>query len=120
VDSVHIETHKVLGGLNRTDIDDSEKNKEKEAFGEEKEDEITSKKSRRDQNGESTLEKNIANLDAVKYDLEFDVDPLFQKTSAKFDESGAKGLLLNNLSVKYYFIKQLNIFYSHSRFYFIL
>jgi condensin complex subunit 2 len=31
--------------------------------------------------------------------LEFSVDPLFKKTSADFDEGGAKGLLLNHLSL---------------------
>lgn len=31
--------------------------------------------------------------------MEFNVDPLFKKTSADFDEGGAKGLLLNHLSV---------------------
>jgi condensin complex subunit 2 len=49
--------------------------------------------------GDNTLEKNLSNIDTNKYDLEFDVDPLFQKTSAKFDEGGAKGLLMNNLFV---------------------
>ena len=49
--------------------------------------------------GENTLEKNLNNLDTNKYDLEFDLDPLFQKTSAKFDEGGAKGLILNNVTV---------------------
>ena len=34
-----------------------------------------------------------------KFDLEFSVDPLFKKTSADFDEGGAKGLLLNHLSL---------------------
>lgn len=29
--------------------------------------------------------------------MEFDVDPLFKITTAKFNESGAKGLLLNSL-----------------------
>lgn len=29
----------------------------------------------------------------------FVVDPLYHQTSAQFDESGAKGLLLNNLGV---------------------
>lgn len=29
----------------------------------------------------------------------FNVDPLFHQTSAQFDEGGAGGLLLNNLSV---------------------
>ena len=31
--------------------------------------------------------------------MEFSVDPLFKKTSADFDEGGARGLLLNHLSV---------------------
>jgi condensin complex subunit 2 len=31
--------------------------------------------------------------------LEFSVDPLFKKTSADFDEGGAKGLLMNHLSL---------------------
>lgn len=31
--------------------------------------------------------------------MEFDVDPLFKKTCADFDEGGASGLLLNNLSL---------------------
>ena len=29
----------------------------------------------------------------------FAVDPLYHQTSAQFDEGGAKGLLMNNLSV---------------------
>lgn len=33
--------------------------------------------------------------------MEYEIDPLFQQTSAKFDEAGAKGLLLNNLSVSF-------------------
>lgn len=31
--------------------------------------------------------------------MAFAVDPLFQQTSALFDEGGAKGLLLNSLSI---------------------
>lgn len=57
-----------------------------------------------------TIEKNLNNINTTKYDLEFDVDPLFSKTSAKFDETGSKGLLLNNINVFiliiYYLIKR--------------
>jgi hypothetical protein len=35
----------------------------------------------------------------IKYDLEFDVDPLFKNMTAKFNETGARGLLLNNLPI---------------------
>ncbi|RUS23667.1 condensin complex subunit 2/barren [Jimgerdemannia flammicorona] len=38
-------------------------------------------------------------LKVKKLELEFAVDPLFKKTSADFDEGGARGLLLNHLSV---------------------
>ncbi|XWS11256.1 hypothetical protein CRYUN_Cryun38cG0068400 [Craigia yunnanensis] len=33
------------------------------------------------------------------FDVAFAMDPLYQQTSAQFDEGGAKGLLLNNLGV---------------------
>ena len=46
-----------------------------------------------------TLEPNFDSLNAKSLDAAFTVDPLFHKTSAMFDEGGAKGLLLNNLSV---------------------
>ena len=47
----------------------------------------------------NTIEKNPENLLLKTFDTEFEVDPLFKKTSAAFDEGGARGLLLNNLSV---------------------
>ncbi|KAK9866833.1 hypothetical protein WJX84_006304 [Apatococcus fuscideae] len=47
----------------------------------------------------STLESNIDALNVKKFDIAFAVDPLFHKTSAQFDEGGARGLLLHNLSV---------------------
>jgi condensin complex subunit 2 len=62
--------------------------------------------------GVNTLESNMDNITVKKFDLAFDVDPLFKKTSASFDEGwininssvlmdigGAKGLLINHLSV---------------------
>lgn len=40
----------------------------------------------------ATLEPNTENLNVKKFDLTFAVDPLFHKTSAQFDEGGAKGM----------------------------
>lgn len=48
---------------------------------------------------ESTLAKSAAQLRTKKLDLEFIVDPLFKKTCADFDESGAQGLLMNHLNL---------------------
>jgi len=44
-----------------------------------------------------TLEKNIGSITVKKFDMEFDVDPLFHKMSKAFDSGGARGMLLNNL-----------------------
>jgi len=42
-------------------------------------------------NPDATLESNPEALNVKKFDLAFTVDPLFHKTSAQFDEGGAKG-----------------------------
>ena len=43
----------------------------------------------------STLAGTWDELNAKKFDLAFAVDPLFHKTSAQFDEGGAKGARLS-------------------------
>jgi condensin complex subunit 2 len=48
---------------------------------------------------EATLAPSFNSLQLKKFELEFAVDPLFKKASADFDEGGAKGLLLNHLSI---------------------
>ncbi|KAK2572341.1 Condensin complex subunit 2 [Acropora cervicornis] len=48
----------------------------------------------------NTIETNLKNLNVNQFDLAFEVDPLFHKTSAAFDEGGTGGLLLNHLFVR--------------------
>ena len=55
---------------------------------------------RKIRSGGSTLESNSENLNLKDLEYQITTDPLFQKTSASFDEGGAKGMLLNNLSVQ--------------------
>lgn len=47
--------------------------------------------------GERTMEKDVRNIDVVRFDIESEVDPLFRQMTARFDESGAKNLLMNIL-----------------------
>ncbi|KAI9370493.1 condensin complex subunit 2/barren [Aspergillus egyptiacus] len=102
VDSVATETGKLLSGL--ADSRDK-KAREAEAEGEGAEDEEEdgeeggSRRSRRKRAHEATLAPSFASLQLKKFELEFSVDPLFKKASADFDEGGAKGLLLNHLSI---------------------
>ena len=93
VDSVHSETFKFLGGLNRNKKEEDEKEGNKE---EEKENE-EAKKENKIRRGQNTLETNINKLNLTKYDLETEVDPLFSIMTSKFNESTAEGLLLNTI-----------------------
>lgn len=103
VDSVHSETYKMLGGLNRTDGGKSKEGGDNDGDGEGDADgEVegaTKKRATTSRRGQSTLEQKPGALNMKKLDLECQVDPLFQKTSAAFDEGGAKGLLMNRLGV---------------------
>ncbi|KAJ6259933.1 hypothetical protein Dda_5577 [Drechslerella dactyloides] len=104
VDSVATETGKLLSGL----ADNSGKKKDdredgvqgQDGEGDDDDEEGTQKKARkRATRSEVTLAKDWSQLQLKKFDLEFAVDPLFKKAAADFDEGGAKGLLLNVLSI---------------------
>ena len=47
--------------------------------------------------GVNTLETNIRKLNLDKYDIDSEVDPLFSVMTSKFNESTARGLLLNTI-----------------------
>ncbi|KAF8451497.1 condensin complex subunit 2/barren [Terfezia claveryi] len=103
VDSVATETGKLLSGLadsGGTKKREREDDEEDEAGEEDEEGEGKKKKKRQTQrSSEATLAKDFSSLQLKKLELEFSVDPLFKKASADFDEGGAKGLLLNHLSI---------------------
>ncbi|KAF7722954.1 hypothetical protein EC973_002465 [Apophysomyces ossiformis] len=98
VDSVASETGKLLSGL----ADGArESNSADSTEGDEvqREDSSERRSRRRGQRFETTLLKDFSSLSLKKFDLDFAVDPLFKKTSADFDEGGARGLLLNHLGI---------------------
>lgn len=109
VDDVHLTSYKFLANLNRTDNgkddkDDHGAGRESDVDDDNFEDGLHSKKkSYATRDGKSstvkTVETNVANLNISKLDSAYDIDPIFHKMSQKFDEGGAKGLLLNNLCV---------------------
>ena len=97
VDSVHTETFKFLGGLNRNkkELNIKDENNENE---ENQEEEEKTKKKEKLKRGINTLETNINKLNLSKYDIDSEVDPLFSVMTSKFNESSARGLLLNKLN----------------------
>ncbi|KAG0195966.1 hypothetical protein BGX33_002299, partial [Mortierella sp. NVP41] len=98
VDSVATETTKLLGGLATSSKGHQA---EEGAGGDDDDDDEQDKPAKKKHSSRSgnTLAKDFSSLSLEKFNLEFAVDPLFKKTSADFDEGGARGLLLNHLSV---------------------
>lgn len=103
VDSVATETGKLLSGLadsgnkKRKDADAEGEEGDEDEEGEDGQKKKSKKKTQR--SAEATLVNSFDQLKLKKMELEFSVDPLFKKASADFDEGGAKGLLLNHLSI---------------------
>ncbi|KAL2328378.1 hypothetical protein Fmac_021805 [Flemingia macrophylla] len=98
VDSVHSEAYKVLGGMNRAG-QEAEQDTTLEGDNIENGQEESRKEPNKKLSPLSTLESSFEGLNAKKFDAAFVVDPLYRQTTAKFDEGGAKGLLMNNLGV---------------------
>jgi len=48
----------------------------------------------------ATIEKNLKNISVTKFELEFEVDPLFKKTSSQFDGSAGGNQFLATLNVR--------------------
>ncbi|KAI9498442.1 condensin complex subunit 2/barren [Zychaea mexicana] len=96
VDSVATETGKLLSGLaDSATSGDPDDDEDPQRSGDAPE----RRTRRRGNRAESTLLRDFSSIALKKFDLDFAVDPLFKKTSADFDEGGARGLLLNHLAL---------------------
>jgi len=100
VDSVHSDTLKLAGGVGKTAQEQEEQDKlrmlEKQMMTQPEQ----RKKEKRRRKDKPTIEKNISAINCSKFDLEFDVDPLFKKTSAQFDSGSGGGQFLTSLYIK--------------------
>ncbi|KAJ3033917.1 hypothetical protein HDV00_005657 [Rhizophlyctis rosea] len=99
VDSVDTDTKRLLSGLADSDSADRDRTGEHDAEEDDESEGQEKRPKRKSARASNTLEKDASALNLKKFDLEFMVDPLFKKTSADFDEGGARGLLLNHLSI---------------------
>ncbi|KAF3339546.1 condensin complex subunit 2 [Carex littledalei] len=99
VDSVHAEAYKVLGGINRAGRDDDKAANNVVRYFAYLQTNYIMYFISKQASPMSTLESSFEALNVKKFDVAFTVDPLYHQTTAKFDEGGAKGLLLYNLGV---------------------
>ena len=99
VDSVYGDTLKIAGGLGQAGRPDPG---DTPAQGEEGEGELATsgQKKKRRMKKSATVEKNLKNITVNRFELEFDVDPLFKKTSSQFDSGSGGNQFLASLQVK--------------------
>nr|XP_054765769.1 condensin complex subunit 2-like [Lytechinus pictus] len=95
VDAIHAETYKMLGGLGH-----DRQNKHSEGDADAEGPDANDGKKKKRARHSNTVETNLKNINVTKLDLGFEPDPLFQRTSAAFDEGGSFGLLLNHLQCR--------------------
>ncbi|KAM9608127.1 condensin complex subunit 2 isoform 1-T1 [Morphnus guianensis] len=95
VDVVHADTYKVLGGLGK-DLAPTEN-----ADSPEGEDSAVPEAVKRVQTKKKhsfkTIEKNLSNINVSEANRRCEVDPMFQKTAASFDECSTAGIFLTGL-----------------------
>uniref|UniRef100_A0A8C5K8B5 Condensin complex subunit 2 n=1 Tax=Jaculus jaculus TaxID=51337 RepID=A0A8C5K8B5_JACJA len=101
VDAVHADVYRVLGGLGK-----DAPSQEEESHGA---DEITAetgttKKAAKPKKKQSykTIEQNLSNINVSETDHKCEVDPMFQKTAASFDECSTTGVFLSTLHCQDY------------------
>jgi len=97
VDCVHNDLLKMAGGLGRTAQEEGQGcvNGNEEADDQSKTKKKTKKKNKK------TIETNVESLKLSKFDMEYDVDPLFKKNAAMLDEGRNGGVnFLTSLTLK--------------------
>ncbi|NXE15536.1 CND2 protein, partial [Lophotis ruficrista] len=95
VDVVHADTYKVLGGLGKPSAP------AETVDSPEEEDSLAPKAVKRVQTKKKhsfkTIEKNLNNINVSEANRRREVDPMFQKTAASFDECSTAGVFLTRL-----------------------
>ncbi|XP_008057218.2 condensin complex subunit 2 [Carlito syrichta] len=97
VDAVHADVYRVLGGLGK-DAPSSEEVEDHGADGSATETGTTKKAPKpKKKHSYKTIEQNINNLNVSEADRKCEIDPMFQKTAASFDECSTAGVFLSTL-----------------------
>ncbi|NWX40651.1 CND2 protein, partial [Steatornis caripensis] len=95
VDAVHADTYKVLGGLGKdsapTKIVDSPGGEDSPAP------EAGKRLQTKKKHSFKTIEQNLNNINVSEANRRCEVDPMFQKTAASFDECSTAGIFLTGL-----------------------
>ncbi|XP_061585826.1 condensin complex subunit 2 [Cololabis saira] len=95
VDAVHADAYRVLGGLGG-ETKPGEDHGPQEADGDEG-GEVTAKQPKKKRPPKKTVEQNLGNINSADPERRCEVDPMFQRMAASFDETSTAGVFLSVL-----------------------
>uniref|UniRef100_A0A8D0ERX8 Condensin complex subunit 2 n=1 Tax=Strix occidentalis caurina TaxID=311401 RepID=A0A8D0ERX8_STROC len=93
VDAVHTDTYKVLGGLGT----DSAPAKNTDSSEDSPAPEAVKRVQTKKKHSFKTIEQNLNNINLSETNRRCEIDPMFQKTAASFDECSTAGIFLTGL-----------------------
>ncbi|TRZ02118.1 hypothetical protein DNTS_031903 [Danionella cerebrum] len=98
VDAVHADAYRVLGGLGSETKpkDTQECDEEADCAGRAQEEQVAAKQTKK-RPQKKTVEQNISNLNLLESEMKCEVDPMFQRMAASFDENSTAGVFLSVL-----------------------
>ncbi|KAM6331364.1 condensin complex subunit 2 isoform 3-T3 [Alca torda] len=94
VDAVHADAYKVLGGLGR---DSSPTKNVDSPEGDSSEPEAVKRVQTKKKHSFKTIEQNLNNINVSEANRRCEIDPMFQRTAASFDECSTAGIFLTGL-----------------------
>ncbi|KAF7687664.1 condensin complex subunit 2 isoform X1 [Silurus meridionalis] len=100
VDAVHADAYRVLGGLGsetKPKDADHEAGEEAEAAEGSGSDPTTTKQVPKKRPPKKTVEQNLGNINLSESEMKCEVDPMFQRMAASFDENSTAGVFLSVL-----------------------
>ncbi|KAG7318606.1 hypothetical protein KOW79_018361 [Hemibagrus wyckioides] len=99
VDAVHADAYRVLGGLGSETKpkDDQEAGEEAEAAGGSVSEQAATKQPPKKRPPKKTVEQNLSNINLSESEMKCEVDPMFQRMAASFDENSTAGVFLSVL-----------------------
>lgn len=99
IDSIVADTGRLLSGLNQRNATSGGSKSGNDISQEENTIENIRKRAARNKKPKLTLQDSFHDIKIRHYDQALNVDPLFKKAIAEFDEGGAKSLLMNVLKI---------------------
>ncbi|NWR64821.1 CND2 protein, partial [Bucorvus abyssinicus] len=102
VDTVHADTYKVLGGLGKDSAPMKDGASPERGVEDSPAPEVAKRVRTKKKHSFKTIEQNLSNIDVSEANRRCEIDPMFQKTLASFDECSTTGIFLTGLRTQSY------------------